>query len=32
MFAGMDVNLGGREAVHGDMEVTPVGKEYVEDK
>ena len=32
LFAGMDVNQGGKEFIQGDMEVTPVGKEYVEDK
>ena len=31
-FAGMDVNWGGKEFIQGDMEVTPAGKEYVQDK
>ena len=32
LFAGMDINQGGKEFIQGDMEVTPVGKEYVKDK
>ena len=28
----MDVNRGGKEFVQGDMEVTPGGDEYAEDK
>ena len=32
LFAGMDVNRGGKEFIEGDMQVTPGGKECVEDK
>ena len=32
LIASMDINRGGKEFIQGDMEVTPVGKEYIKDK
>ena len=32
VFSGKDINRASLEFVQGDMEVTPVGKEYVQEK